>query len=187
MSSDIQDQNQNQDRKFTKSAIKWRRDMVFSKLVKGCTQAEIARELKIHPSTISLDVQFLKEQSKKELETHLSDRLPFEYARAMEGINNVLKRVSEISESAADNKTKMECLKLQMELYKSLVSMATDGGIIEKAMKMVKIISPLPGEDIPAESQEEREQKDDENTDIIETEEEDDPATEPEEDLAEEE
>jgi hypothetical protein len=159
MSSDIQDQNQNQDRKFTKSAIKWRRDMVFSKLVKGCTQVEIARELKIHPSTISLDVQFLKEQSKKQLETHLSDRLPFEYARAMEGINNVLKRVSEISDSAVDNKIKMECLKLQMELYKSLVSVATDGGIIERVMKTVKIISPLPGEDIPAESQEEKEQQ----------------------------
>jgi hypothetical protein len=77
----------------------------------------------------------------------------------MEGINNVLKRVSEISDSAADNKTKMECLKLQIELYKSLVSMATDGGIIEKAMKMVKIISPLPGEDIPAKSEEDKEIK----------------------------
>ena len=156
-----------ENRKFTKSAIQWRRSQVLSKLVKGWSQADIARELKIHPSTISLDVQFLKEQSKKELETHLSDHLPFEYSRAMEGINNVLKRVSEISDSAADNKTKMECLKLQMELYKSLVSMATDGGIIERAMKMVKIISPLPGEDIPAESQEDKEQKEDGGEDII--------------------
>src|SRR5918994_858125 len=72
---------------------------------------------------------------------------------SQQDIAKELKRVSEISDSAADNKTKMECLKLQMELYKSLVSMATDGGIIEKAMKMVKVISPLPGEDIPAESQ----------------------------------
>jgi hypothetical protein len=187
MSSDIQDQNQNQDRKFTKSAIKWRRDMVFSKLVKGCTQVEIARELKIHPSTISLDVQFLKEQSKKQLETHLSDRLPFEYARAMEGINNVLKRVSEISDSAVDNKIKMECLKLQMELYKSLVSMATDGGIIERAMKMVRVISPLPGEDIPAESQEEKEQQqNDGGEDIIMEEEEEPTSTEQDEQIEEE-
>ena len=154
-----------ENRKFTKSAIQWRRSQVLSKLVKGWSQADIARELKIHPSTISLDVQFLKEQSKKELETHLSDRLPFEYSKAMEGINNVLKRVSEISDSAADNKTKMECLKLQMELYKSLVSMATDGGIIEKAMKMVKIISPLPVEDIPAKSQEDKEQQQQEEDD----------------------
>jgi hypothetical protein len=156
-------------------------------LVKGCTQVEIARELKIHPSTISLDVQFLKEQSKKQLETHLSDRLPFEYARAMEGINNVLKRVSEISDSAVDNKIKMECLKLQMELYKSLVSMATDGGIIERAMKMVRVISPLPGEDIPAESQEEKEQQqNDGGEDIIMEEEEEPTSTEQDEQIEEE-
>jgi hypothetical protein len=91
--------------------------------------------LNVSNALISLDIQYLKERAKKELETHLSDRLPFEYSRAMTGINNVLKRVSEISDSAVDNKTKMECLKLQMELYKNLVSMATDGGIIEKAMK----------------------------------------------------
>src|ERR687898_116763 len=80
---------------------------------------------------------------------------------SQQDIAKVLKRVSEISDSAVENKTKMECLKLQMELYRSLVSMATDGGIIEKAMKMVKIISPLPGEEIPAESQEDKEQKED--------------------------
>jgi transcriptional regulator len=153
--------------KYTKNMIEWRRNMVVSYLAKGWSQQDIAKELKIHPSTISLDVQFLKEQAKKQLETHISDRLPFEYARAMEGINNVLKRVSEISDTAADNKIKMECLKLQMELYKSLVSMATDGGIIERAMKMVRVISPLPGEDIPAESQEEKEQQQNDGEDII--------------------
>lgn len=162
--------------------IELRRGKVLELLAKGHSQTEIAKTLNVSNALISLDIQYLKEQAKKELETHLSDKLPFEYSRAMTGINNVLKRVSEISDSAADNKTKMECLKLQMELYKSLISMATDGGIIEKAMKMVKIISPLPGEDIPAESEEDKEQKDDE--DII-TEEEDVP-TEPEEDLSEE-
>lgn len=162
--------------------IELRRGKVLELLAKGHSQTEIAKTLNVSNALISLDIQYLKEQAKKELETHLSDKLPFEYSKAMTGINNVLKRVSEISDSAADNKTKMECLKLQMELYKSLISMATDGGIIEKAMKMVKIISPLPGEDIPAESEEDKEQKDDE--DII-TEEEDVP-TEPEEDLSEE-
>jgi LPS O-antigen subunit length determinant protein (WzzB/FepE family) len=132
MSSDIQE------KKFTKSAIQWRRSQVLSKLVMGWSQADIARELQIHPSTISLDVQFLKEQSKKELETHLQERLPFEYSRAINGINNVLKRASEILDESKDNKTKMEALKLQMELYKSIMSLATDGGIVERAMKMAR-------------------------------------------------
>jgi hypothetical protein len=64
-------------------------------------------------------------------------------------LNTVLKRVSEIEDSAADNKTKMDCMKLKMELYRSIMSLATDGGVIERAMKMIKIIAPLPGEEIP--------------------------------------
>src|SRR5918994_6401249 len=151
----------NSNLKYDKINIELRRGKVLELLAKGNSQTEIATQLNVSNALISLDIQYLKERAKKELETHLSDRLPFEYARAMTGINNVLKRVSEISDSAVDNKTKMECLKLQMELYKSLVSMATDGGIIEKAMKMVRVISPLPGEDIPAESQEDKEQKED--------------------------
>ena len=174
----------NGDLKYERANIELRRGKVLELLAKGHSQTEIAKTLNVSNALISLDIQYLKERAKKELETHLSDRLPFEYYRAMTGINNVLKRVSKISDSAVDNKTKMECLKLQMELYKSLVSMATDGGIIEKAMKMVRVISPLPGEDILAESEEEKERKDGEDTDIIT---EDDPPTEPEEDLAEEE
>jgi hypothetical protein len=162
--------------------IEWRRNMVLSKLVQGHSQAEIAKELKLHPSTISLDVQFLREKSKKELESHLSEGLPFMYSKSLEGINTVLRRVSEILDSAGDNKTKMECLKLQMELYRSLMSLATDGGVIQKAVEMVKIISPLPGENIPSESHEDKEQKDGE--DIIE--ESDEVSTEAEEDLGEE-
>ena len=133
MSDDIQHQ-----KKFTKSAIQWRRDMVVSYMSKGWTQADIARKLQLHPSTVSLDVQYLKEQAQKDLQIHIQERLPFEYSRAMTGINAVLQRVSKISDQATDTKTKMDAQKLLMELYKSIMSMATDGGIIEKAMKMVK-------------------------------------------------
>jgi DNA-binding NarL/FixJ family response regulator len=39
--------------KFTKSMIEWRRNAVLSKLAKGFSQAEIAKELQLqlHPST----------------------------------------------------------------------------------------------------------------------------------------
>jgi hypothetical protein len=51
----------------------------------------------------------------------------------MTGINNVLKRTSEILDQATDTK-----VKLLIDLYKSVMSMAHDGGIIEQAMKRVK-------------------------------------------------
>jgi PAS domain-containing protein len=161
MTSDIQP-------KYTKSMIEWRRNKVLHRLTMGWSQAEIAQELHLHPSTISLDVQYLKEQAKEELQTHISDRLPFEYNRAVTGVNTVLKKTSELLDSATDTKTKMECLKLQMELYRSIMSLATDGGVIERAIKMVKVISPLPGEKTKVPSEEELVKED--NADIIEEE-----------------
>jgi Ran GTPase-activating protein (RanGAP) involved in mRNA processing and transport len=124
--------------KHTKNMIEWRRNTVLSKLAKGWSQAEIAKELQLHPSTISLDVQFLKEQAQRDLQTHVQERLPLEYARAMTGMNNVLKRASEILDQATDNKVKLEAMKLLMDLYKSVMSLATNGGIVERAMKIVK-------------------------------------------------
>jgi hypothetical protein len=124
--------------KHTKSMIEWRRNKVLHRLTMGWSQAEIAKELQLHPSTISLDVQYLKEQAKEELQTHISERLPFEYTRAMTGMNNVLKRASEILDQATDNKIKLEAMKLLIDLYKSVMSLATDGGIVERAMKIVK-------------------------------------------------
>jgi hypothetical protein len=60
----------------------------------------------------------------------------------MTGINYVLKRVSEIFDNAKDDKTRMECMKLQMELYKSIMGLATDGGIIQRAVDMMKRMEP---------------------------------------------
>jgi hypothetical protein len=142
--------------KHTKSMIQWRRNAVLSKLARGYSQAEIAKELQLHPSTISLDVQFLRDQAQKELQTHIQEGIPLEYLRAKTGINNVLKRVSEILEQATDTKTKLECMKLLMDLYRSIMNLASDGSVIERAVKMIKIISPLSGEDIPAKSEEDR-------------------------------
>jgi transcriptional regulator len=154
------------DLKYEKENIELRRGKVLELLAKGESQNSIAKILNCSPALISLDIQWIREQSKKELETHISDRLPFEYKRAVTGMNNVLKRVSALLDQASDPKTRMECLKLQMELYRSIMNMATDGGIIERAMKTLKVITPLPGEDIPTEEELSKEEEQGEEEDI---------------------
>jgi predicted transcriptional regulator len=124
--------------RFTKAAIEWRRNAVFSKLAKGYSQADIAKELQLHPSTISLDVQYLKEQAQRELRVHIKEVLPFEYSRAITGINDLLKRATEMLERTTDPQMRLKTMTLVMELYRSVMSMATDRGVVESAMKMVK-------------------------------------------------
>jgi hypothetical protein len=122
-----------------RNLINLRRSKILELLSKGHTnQAEIGKKLHISEPTVSRDIKFLKEQAQEELQTHIQERLPLEYARAMTGMNNVLKRASEILDHATDNKVKLEAMKLLMDLYKSVMSLATDGGIVERAMKIVK-------------------------------------------------
>jgi predicted house-cleaning noncanonical NTP pyrophosphatase (MazG superfamily) len=149
--------------KYTKENIELRRARVLELLVAGRNQSYISRNLGVSNALISLDIQFLKEKSKRQLESHFSEELPFIYFKSLEGLTRVLEKVSEILESGPDNKTKMECLRLQAELHRLMLGAGTDGGVIQKAMNIVKVIAPLPGEeeDISAKSQEDREQKED--------------------------
>lgn len=140
--------------KYERANIELRRGKVLELFTKGHSQTEIAKTLNCSPALITLDLQYIRERSKKELETHISDRLPFEFVRAMEGMQMVLKSVSEIEDEATDTKTKLECSKLKMDLYRSIMTLATDGSVIQRAINMIKIIAPLPGEDIRAKSQE---------------------------------
>jgi DNA-binding NarL/FixJ family response regulator len=55
----------NQPQKTKKSMLEWRRSFVLSKLSRGWSQADIAKELKLHPGTISLEVQYLKERKQE--------------------------------------------------------------------------------------------------------------------------
>ena len=86
-------QNMSDDFKFTKSAIEWRRNTVLTKLAKGYSHSDIAKELQLHPSTITLDAQFLKEQAQQELETHIHETIPLEYKRAKTGLDNLKENV----------------------------------------------------------------------------------------------
>lgn len=124
--------------KYTKEMIEWRRNTVLQKLAKGYSQADIAKELQLHPSTISLDVQYLKEKARDELRSHLTEKLPWEHARAMTGINDLLRRAHEILDKMTDPKIQLQTISVLTNLYGCIMSLATDGGIVQEAMKMVK-------------------------------------------------
>jgi predicted transcriptional regulator len=127
--------------KFTKSAIGWRRNTVLEKLAKGYSQSQIAKELQLNPSTISLDVQYLKERARNELKTHLTERLPFEHARVTNGINDLLKKTHEILDNSTDPKMQLQTISVLTGLYSTVMTLATDAGIIEQSMKRIEVIT----------------------------------------------
>ena len=71
----------NSDLKYDKINIELRRGKVLELLSKGYNQRTIA-ELNVSDALISLDIQWIREQSKEGLRTPLQEKLLYEFARA---------------------------------------------------------------------------------------------------------
>jgi hypothetical protein len=164
--------------KYNRINIDLRRGKVLELLSKGETnQSEIAKILGVSPALISIDIQFLKEQARDNLRTHLQERLPFEHARTMTGLNNLLKRTSNILDKTTnDPKLQLQVISVLANLYAGIMSLATDGGIIKRAMEEVELLKDIKrGKFVPSEEdREEDEEKKEEEDNILTEAEEDD-------------
>jgi predicted transcriptional regulator len=145
--------------KYEKANIELRRGEVIKLLSKGHSQSEIAKELNVSNALISLDIQYLKEKAKEGLRTHIQDRLPFEFARATTGINDILRRAYDILDKTTDPKLQHQWMTLIMQLWGTVMSLATDGGVIEQAFRKVEGLSPAAN--IAATKEEEPKEKED--------------------------
>ena len=65
----------------------WRRNIVQQLLVRGYSQWDIADELQIDQSTVSRDIQCLRQQASENLKSHIQNKLPEEYQRCLTGLN----------------------------------------------------------------------------------------------------
>jgi hypothetical protein len=124
--------------KYNKVNIELRRGKVLELLSKGHSQISISKTLGVSAGLISLDIQFLKEQARENLRTHLQEKLPFEHARAMTGINDLLRKANDILDKTADPKLQLQTINVLASLYAGILTMATDGGIIQQAMEKVE-------------------------------------------------
>jgi hypothetical protein len=71
--------------------VDWRGNKVQQLLVRGYSQWDAAEELQIDQSTVSRDIQYLRQKAQENLHKHIQQRLPEEYQRCLTGMNQVLK------------------------------------------------------------------------------------------------
>ncbi len=69
---------------------------VISLYSKGLSQDEIADEMKVNQSTVSRDLQFIKQQSKLQIDKYLREDVLFEYTRYFAGFNEITKKLWQI-------------------------------------------------------------------------------------------
>jgi hypothetical protein len=139
LSEEFQSEENNQGKKFDRYSIEWRRNYVLEKLSLGYNQSEIARELKLHPSTISLDCQYLKQKARDNLQTHIDERLPLQYEESYIGLKRIMKRAEEISNKPGEKSSDvLHALALKLEIYDKLMSLEAGGPTLQAAASYIE-------------------------------------------------
>ena len=115
---------------------------IISLFSKGLTQSEIAQELDVDQSTISRDLQFLKQEAKKKIEKYLNEDILFEYLRYIAGSNEVTRHLWEIVQNQkTPTKDKTNALSLLMQFYNKRLELLISGP--ESYMKAKKSVSEI--------------------------------------------
>jgi IS30 family transposase len=129
--------------RYTRDMIGWRRDFVLQKLSKGWSQTQIAKELQLHPATISLDVQFLREQAQQDLQTHIKETIPFEFKKSKQAISDLILKANEILENTNDEKIQMQIINTLTNLHAANMNLNSEGNIIQQAYDKVQALEEI--------------------------------------------
>ena len=119
----------------TKIQVEWRRRQVFELSSKGLSQVEIARKLQIHESTISRDIDYLKEQSKENIRKYVEERLPEEYEKCLVGLTAIQREAWSAAEKTQDTREKIQALSLAKDCYGMKLELLTNATVVDDAMR----------------------------------------------------
>jgi hypothetical protein len=129
MSSQMQQQHERE----------WRRSKVLELSSQGHSEREIATTLQMHPTTIHRDLASLRKQAQENLRTHIQEKLPEQYQKCINGLNQVLKIGWNIVNSDSSSPAnRLQGLALINDSYKYLMDLTTNGVVITDAIKYVQ-------------------------------------------------
>lgn len=117
--------------------IEWRRCQVMELSSKGYNQSEIARNLQLPKWTVSRDVSYLTEQSKKNIRRYIDETLPFEYGKCFVGLKSILKESWKLVEQSEGMREKIQALSLAEDCIEKISELLTHATVVDEAIKLV--------------------------------------------------
>ena len=93
------------------------------------------RKLQIHESTISRDIDYLKEQSKENIRKYVEERLPEEYEKCLVGLTAIQREAWSAAENTQDTREKIQALSLAKDCYGMKLELLTNATVVDNAMR----------------------------------------------------
>jgi Trp operon repressor len=136
LSTEADQQQQQQQSQPKKEQLEWRRARVLELSSQGRTEREIATMLRVGAATVARDLSFLHKQARDNLKLHIHDRLPAQYHKCQNGLDQVLKMAwNMILTDTVNQSNRLQAFSLISDCYRYQMDLSTNAGIIEEAMR----------------------------------------------------
>jgi orotate phosphoribosyltransferase-like protein len=86
--------------------LEWRRGKVVELRARGMSHGEIAQQLQVSRTSITSDIQYLRDQAKESIKEYVTEHLPEQYQVCLSALDTILKHAFEILETSPNNREK---------------------------------------------------------------------------------
>jgi len=97
--------------------------------------------LQVDKSAVCRDIAYLKDESIKTIRNHIGERLPYEYGKCLQGLEEIIKEswlIAAKAEKAGDTKEKLQSLALIKDTYSTKMELLTNANLLSDSVKWVE-------------------------------------------------
>jgi transcriptional regulator with XRE-family HTH domain len=117
--------------KIKSEQMQWRR-------AKGMSQIEIAHELQVSEASISLDIQYLRNQARESIKEYVTEHLPEQYQVCLCALDTIFKHAFDILETSSDNREKLQAMELFKDTHLVKQELLSNATTIDSALNYIR-------------------------------------------------
>jgi hypothetical protein len=106
------------------------------------SQTEIARELQVSEASISLDMQYLRNQAKESIKEYVTEHLPEQYQICLMALDTILKHAYEILETSDDNRAKLQAMELFKDTHLIKLELLSNATTVDSSLNYTRLAGP---------------------------------------------
>ena len=118
--------------------LQWRRSKVVEMRARGLSQIEIAHELQVSEASISLDIQYLRNEAKEYIKEYVTEHLPEQYQVCLTALDAIIKRAFDILETSPDNREKLQAMELFKDTHLVKLELLSNATTIDSALSYIR-------------------------------------------------
>src|ERR671937_1518959 len=102
------------------------------------THGEIARELQVSRTSITSDIQYLRNQAKETIKEYVTEHLPEQYQVCLTALDTILKHAFDILETSPDNREKLQAMELFKDTHLVKLELLSNATTIDSALHYIR-------------------------------------------------